>query len=287
MSGEARAIVLRRVHSRVDGVPFARTSWIRGTRFTSERSGLAARYPALVEKGRILDEIRRTAADNGGIPLGRATFERETGISKNSWMGKYWARWSDAVAEAGFPPNQRPERIEDDALLDALARVTRDLGRFPTGAELGLARKRDTSIPHLERFKRRLGDLSSRVARQRTHATSRPQLADVLALLPDEIEEEDSGAPTAANGDGSVYLSRHGARGVHYKIGHTYDVPRRHRQLNLETPEKLVPVHVIRTDDPRGIEEYWKRRFAAKCTNGEWFALSREDVAAFKRRKFM
>jgi Meiotically up-regulated gene 113 len=84
--------------------------------------------------------------------------------------------------------------------------------------------------------------------------------------------------------DGHVYMMK---LGKYYKIGHTSSVPRRHREINLELPEKADVVHTIATDDPEGIEVYWHRRFASKNSNGEWFSLSVEDFRAFKRRKFM
>ena len=53
-------------------------------------------------KDHILAEICRTAAPNGGMPLGRERFFAETGIKEPDWRGKYWVRWSDAVRAAGL-----------------------------------------------------------------------------------------------------------------------------------------------------------------------------------------
>jgi hypothetical protein len=84
-----------------------------------------------MKKQFILDEIRRTAAANGGRPLGRVRFEQETGISEGDWSGRFWARWSEAVKEAGLAPNQLNASLGDDLILRQLAALTRKLGRVP------------------------------------------------------------------------------------------------------------------------------------------------------------
>jgi hypothetical protein len=82
---------------------------------------------------------------------------------------------------------------------------------------------------------------------------------------------------------GFVYLIR---SGKFYKLGRTNAAGRRLRELSIQLPQKPNTIHVIETDDPEGIEHYWHRRFEEKRHGGEWFALSTDDVRAFKRRRF-
>lgn len=241
-----------------------------------------------MDKARVIAEIKRTAEANGGTPLGQRRFAEETAITIATWRGKYWATWSDALREAGFAPNTPREAFTREELTLALIAVTRRLKRYPTFAETRIEKQSNPAFPTEVIFARRLGDAAARVAAVRTYATEHSEHSDVLPYLPvvEELTTRSDDGDADDKGDGAVYMVKHGK---HYKIGHTFDVPRRHRQIALELPEKLEPVHTIRTDDPAGIEAYWHRRFAAKRTNpdGEWFALTKEDLRAFKRRRFM
>jgi len=234
----------------------------------------------------ILNEIRRAAAENGGGVLSRAKFQEATGITEAVWRGKFWLGWAEASAAAGVQSGQMNEAHEADFLLMRLARLTRERGHFPTSAETRMARMQDKTFPNDKVFDR-FGAKAGRVAALRRFVSEREEFADVLSLLPAAID--DRGTPQTANGstelgDGFVYMMKLGKA---YKIGRTFSVPRRHREIALELPEKPDVVHTVRTDDPDGIEAYWHRRFESKRTNGEWFALDAADVKAFKRRKFM
>lgn len=237
-----------------------------------------------VTREEILQEIRRTTADNGGQPLGIRTFERETGIRPSLWFGVYWRSWGDAVTEAGFAPNQPTSKIPDEQLLESYCLLTRRLGRYPTKGDLRLEKRRDSSFPGERTFVLRFGSLPDVRARAHAFASSIPEFQDTASILGQRLPTKRLAAATSQLVIGYVYMVKHGSR-AEYKIGKTLNPVRREGEVRLQLPERLAPVHYIATDDPSGVEAYWHNRFAAKRKEGEWFELGPDDVKAFKRWK--
>lgn len=238
-----------------------------------------------MDKEHILAEIRRTADENGGLPLGKGRFLAATGIRESDWSGRYWVRWSDAVREAGYQPNALQAALADDELLLRLAGLTRELGHFPVAAELRLKARQDPTFPSHNTF-RRFGGKARVATRLLEYCVARSDLEDVSEICAPFARPEPSGeaAVSGPAATGFVYLIK---AGRFYKIGRTNSMGRRERELAIQLPERPRLVHSIKTDDPHGIERYWHDRFADRRKNGEWFELSRDDVAAFRRRRYM
>lgn len=239
-----------------------------------------------MDKQYILDEIKRTARANGGKPLGKPRFFRETGIKESDWEGRYWVRWNDAVREAGFEPNILQPAFEKTMLIEKFINLMRELGHFPVDAELQMKSRSDASFPSAKTYDSRLGTKKQRAAAIQEYCEGQTGYDDVMALCIPIVK-----SPVSFNNDvgreknfGFVYLMK---AGHYYKIGRTGHVGGRERDLGIQLPHKIITVHSIRTDDPIGIEAYWHKRFEEKRQNGEWFDLTRADVNAFKRRKFM
>jgi len=238
-----------------------------------------------VETQFILDEISRTAVENGGQVLGRAKFLKETGIKHSDW-DRYWDRWGDAVREADFKPNCKNVAISDEILFEKIIRLIRELGHFPVENELRRKARVDRSFPSRNTFTRFAGGLGPKpAAKVRSFCKGHAGYDDVLALCPEAQHPQQSNAKDSEEREfGFVYLMKSGR---YYKIGRSNAAGRREYELAIQLPERPKLVHQIRTDDPIGIEEYWHKRFADKHKNGEWFDLSTYDVKDFTRRKFM
>ena len=239
-----------------------------------------------MNKEHILSEIRRTAKENGGKALGKMKFLQETGIKESDWYGKYWNRWSDAVEEAGLKPNKMQGAFEGNFLLEKFVELIRELGRYPVKGDLLMKARSDPDFPSQTTFQR-FGSKPELATKCIEFCSGREGFEDVIYLC-EEIAEKSTLTSEEDNTEevefGYVYLMK---SGKYYKIGRSKSVGRREYELAIQLPEKLNTIHVIKTDDPIGIELYWHQRFEDKRKHGEWFELKAADVSAFKRRKFM
>jgi hypothetical protein len=240
-------------------------------------------------KAHMLAEIKRTAAVNGGEALGWGRFETETGIRLTDWC-RFWARWSDAIKEAGLEPMEFKAAYEDSTLLDFYVKLTREIGCLPAWSDIKLKAYNDPDFPS-EKVFRQFGSKEELHRKLAEHCRLREGHEDVIRLCEAYVprrqntpEEDDSADAAGGEEIGFVYLMKSGR---FYKIGKSNSAGRREYELGIQLPEPISTVHVIRTDDPLGIEAYWHKRSEAKRKNGEWFELNAADVAAFKRRKFM
>jgi hypothetical protein len=76
-------------------------------------------------KEHILSEIRRTAAENGGAPLGVDRFLGETGIKESDWRGKFWVRWNGGCKRSGVPAERTLWAVENTSLPSSFPRRRR------------------------------------------------------------------------------------------------------------------------------------------------------------------
>ena len=229
---------------------------------------------------RILTEIKRLAEANDGTPPGLNIFVKETGFKSHEW-GKYWARWGDAVRDAGFIAQEWNAKKDIAFFYPKLAEAVRLYKRFPTSRELQLFRNLHPDIPANNTLRNHFGSKVEMVDAIRQWAITVEDYNDIVVLLQEFSKPEK--ATTSSSKEGYVYLIKSGA---FYKIGRGDELEKRVKQIRTALPDASSLEHSIRTDDPPGIEAYWHRRFAEKRANGEWFKLTTSDVAAFRKRKY-
>lgn len=241
-----------------------------------------------MSKEKIISEIKRTAQENGGIPLGRARFLSETGIKESDWIGRYWSKWSEAVIEAGFIPNEKQGSFSNEHLLQKFAEFVIELGHLPTSAEIKMKARNTLDFPSHNTFGRfgSKKELVGHVLEFTKEHTSLKQAYEVLKNTPHILPsaEAENTDELSQPVEGYVYLMQFGKE---YKIGTSNNVERRFRELKTQMPYEGKIIHTITTGDPEGIEAYWHGYFSQKRLKGEWFQLSSSDVKYFKKRKLM
>ena len=242
-----------------------------------------------MDKLYILEEIRRTAKDNGGKPLGFNKFSTLTGIRESDWFGKYWTKWGDALIEAGYQPNKMMTAYNDEFIIKKLISLIRELRKFPVKGELKLKRSQDSDFPSIGVF-RRVGKKAEIARKIIDYCSAREGFEDVIEICKpiskslSRVQEPTESTRFDDEEFGEVYLMK---SGKYHKIGRSNAAGRREYEISLQLPEKPTLIHIIKTDDPVGIEAYWHKRFGNRRKRGEWFELSPEDVKVFKRRTFM
>src|SRR5260370_17416672 len=202
-----------------------------------------------VSKEHILSEVRRSAGENGGQALGRGAFLNATGIRESDWIGKWWPRWNDVLAEGGFPANQMNPRRPDDDMLQRLAEFVRELGHYPVIAELKMKASADKTFPSPKTFDR-FGGKRGVAARLQAFALERG-MDDVAALcgpvLTGDGEDVSAKATPEAAPVGGVYLVKSGR---FYKVGGSNAAGRRQYEWATRLPAKATLVHPIPTHRP-------------------------------------
>ena len=169
--------------------------------------------------------------------------------------------------------------------MSKLVGLVRELGHYPVKGEISMKCKSSPEFPSYGPYGKR-GGIKAFLPLTLEYCRRHGGFDDVVAICgPLTQGTQESVTPTSEKlVDGFVYLIQSGKR---YKIGATADLASRSKAIAVQMPDPTKTVHVIRTDDPFGIEGYWHRRFAEKRVGGEWFELSRDEVAAFRRRKTM
>lgn len=234
-----------------------------------------------ITKQDILDAIRRTAKENGGIPLGIGRFEKETGINLYDCQ-RYWSTFGEAQREAGFTANTLQVPHNEEFIFESLIALMREIGRFPTRADLVVKRNKDTKFPSPSSIHRRYGEKIGIAEKISEYATQKGynDIVEMCKTVIKNSDEKEGSDDSKIQAVGEVYLFKSGR---YYKIGKTNDTVRRGSELRIQLPEKMDLIHSIKTDDPSGIEAYWHKRFESKRMQGEWFDLSSADIKAFKR----
>jgi hypothetical protein len=239
----------------------------------------------------ILDSMKRCIKENDGKALGKTRFSKKYKIPIYE-IEKFWSKTSDLVIEAGGTPNELyrkyPEGFLEEKVILWIRGGSIPNDKFPTLGELQVVHTHNPDFP-FRAIKRRWSHFVRDLVR---YCEKNPGHDDILKICQPILEkldekEKDNLTDNSSSMAGVVYLCKYGK---HHKIGYTNDMVRRDGALRLVLPEIPKYIHEIVTDDPSGVEAYWKNRWKDKAYKKgnrltDTFNLEPQDIKAFKRWK--
>jgi hypothetical protein len=140
------------------------------------------------DKQLILDSLAAIAR-GADRPPSRSEFASLSGISEHS-VSQFFPSWTAALRAAGLQPYTLNLRLEDRELLEDWGYAVRRNHKIPTRRVYRHLGKFDNRT-----FERRFGPWSQLPEVFRNFAQSKPEWADVLALLPAPLPRGTKGAP--------------------------------------------------------------------------------------------
>jgi hypothetical protein len=241
----------------------------------------------------IADLYRKQVSVYGKV-LSESEFRRQTGVPPYHWWKGYWKSWSEFQIEAGFAPTPQITKIPDEVLLREYADLALRLNRLPTSRDLIQRKKEDPSFPGQSTFGR-LARLNEFLLKLEAWCEGKPAFAAVAAMIERRRIDLLGRRRDADRVRGFVYLARRGpvgANGVRppedmiYEIGREIGAGKQLQRIAVRTSCSPGTIHVIDTDDPEGIERYWRSRFRSRRRGRRYFRLFPEDVPAFRWRRY-
>lgn len=138
-----------------------------------------------VLRERILTYLRSFL--NSGKAPGRDVCYRKLKITEHQLNMAGFATYSEAVEEAGLNRNRFGEvKISTETLLRSLAELTKDLGRFPTMAQINVESKKKKGFPSKKTFENTLKSKADRLLALTEWIKDKAEWSDVAEILSNE-----------------------------------------------------------------------------------------------------
>lgn len=232
----------------------------------------------------IIETYQNVVKNCGGRVVGLRVFERKTGISAAYWWGGYWRSWTEFQADAGFEPNRRPPRHTEEFLVRRFVELAMEMGKLPTHADMRIRSRQDPSFPSPSAFTRRTRyDVMLRKVAD--YCEGKPELAALVEWVEQRRGWVIARRSKPGRAQGIVYMLREKDCFL-YTLRKARGCGARFRRSAARLSCRPETVHVIDTDDPEGIERYWRQRFKSKLLPGGRYRLLPDDLGAFRKRKF-